>query len=139
MATEMNNNGRSLAGVVNEIKQEIKDFLQTRYDMLRAELDGKLKIWKIALPMLAVAAVLLLLAFLLLNLCVVAAIAVSFATPYGWCYAFLIVGFFWLIVGGVVAAFGAREIQSAPLTPDRTIRVLKQDQAWIATEARSQL
>lgn len=138
MATEMNHD-RTVASVVAEIKEEMREFLKTRYEMLRAELSGKLKVWKLGVPLLLAAAGLFLVAFLLLSVCVACAIAVSFDTPYGWAYGFLIMGFFWLLIGGILAAFGYREIATAPLAPTRTMRVLKQDQAWITTEARSQI
>ena len=48
-------NGRSIGGVVNELKDELKDFLQTRYQMLVSELREKTSALRIAAPLLVAA------------------------------------------------------------------------------------
>jgi hypothetical protein len=45
--------------------------------------------------------------------------------------------FLYAIIGGVVGWMGYREVSSEGLAPQRTLRVLKQDQIWIQNEARS--
>ena len=67
-----NGNGKTLAGVLNEVKYELKDFLDTRLQMLMSEMKQKLSVWKLALPMFLIAA---LIGFVLLSLALVAAIA----------------------------------------------------------------
>ena len=42
---------RSLGTLAAEVKEEIKDFVRTRVQMLRFELRDKARVWKIALPM----------------------------------------------------------------------------------------
>jgi hypothetical protein len=43
----------------------------------------------------------------------------------------------YLIIGGIVGWLGYKEITTEGLAPQRTLRVLRQDQAWIQNEARS--
>src|SRR5690349_23135291 len=74
----VNFNGRSFAGVVNEVKDELKEFLQTRIIMLKAELGEKMRTLKTALPMLITAAIFLGTAFLMLTLCLVGLVSVAF-------------------------------------------------------------
>jgi hypothetical protein len=38
-----------------------------------------------------------------------------------------------------MAAYGVRTIKKGGMAPERTLRVLKQDQVWLQTEARTQL
>ena len=78
----VNFNGRSFAGVVNEVKDELKEFLQTRIIMLKAELGEKMRTLKTALPMLITAAIFLGTAFLLLTLCLVGLVSVGRASPW---------------------------------------------------------
>ena len=59
-------------------------------------------------------------------------------SPYAWCYGALIVGLFYCCMAGGLALLGKREISQTSLTPDRTLRVLKEDQIWMQSEARSQ-
>lgn len=136
----VNFNGRSFAGVVNEVKDELKEFLQTRIAMLKSELGEKMRTFKAALPMLATAIVFLATAFLLLTLCLVALISVAFyGDPFRWFFSFLIVGVLYSIIGGMTAVFGLKELRAQGLMPKKTIKVLKEDQIWLQHEARTQV
>ncbi|HKW27328.1 MAG TPA: phage holin family protein [Terriglobales bacterium] len=136
----VNFNGRSFAGVVNEVKDELKEFLQTRIRMLKAELGEKMRTFKAALPMMATAIVFLATAFLLLTLCLVGLIAVAFyGDPFRWFFSFLIVGVLYSLIGGMTAVFGLKELRAQGIMPKKTIKVLKEDQIWLQHEARTQV
>lgn len=138
MINEVNN--RSIAAVVNEVKDELKEFVQTRLQMLRSELNEKMRSFKAAAPMLAAGVVFLLTAYLLLTICLVALVSVAFYdNPYRWSLSFLIVGAVWAIIGGMAAAFGIRTLGAQGLAPKKTLKVLKEDQIWLQSEARTQL
>lgn len=126
-------NGRSLAATVNELKLEVSDFLRTRYQMLQAEINDKLKAWKAGIPMLVVALLLALVAFLVLT----GAIVTALVPVVGVLWALVIVGGGYLVLAGIIGWIGYAEISANPLKPERTIRVLKEDQMWIQSEARS--
>lgn len=129
-----NANGRTLAGVVSELKEDVKEFLETRYQMLLNELRHKLATWRMAMPLFLVALALGVVGFLLLSVALVAAIAVLV----GWGWSFLIVGAVYLVVGGSVGFLAYREVKAVGVAPTRTLNVLKQDQVWLQSEARSQ-
>jgi hypothetical protein len=128
-------NGRTLAGVINEVKDELKDFLDTRLQMLVSEMKQKLSVWKLALPMFLVAALIGFVGFVLLSLALAAAIAYAI----GWGWALLAVGGFYCIMAGGIAFLAYSEIKAEGMAPERTIRVLKQDKMWLQNEARTQL
>ena len=133
-------NGRTLAGVVAEIKDELKEFLSTRIQMLKSELRDKISSLKVAAPLGIIALVLLGTAYLLFTLMLVALVAVAFeGSSYQWFLSFLIVGVLWSIVGGMCALFAWREFRQQGLAPKKTMKVLKEDQVWLQTEARTQL
>jgi len=136
----MQNGSKNLTDVVNEIKVEAKEFVSTRLQMFTMEMKEKLSAWKIGIPLLIGAAVCGLIAFIVLNYALIAFLAALFVpSPYNWCFAGLIVGFFYLIVAGALYWIGMREIKAETLAPARTLRVLKQDQIWLQNEARSQV
>ena len=136
----VNFNGRSFAGVVNEVKDELKEFLQTRIIMLKAELGEKMRTLKTALPMLITAAIFLGTAFLMLTLCLVGLVSVAFyGDPFRWFYSFIIVGVLYSIMGGMAAVFGLKELRAQGIMPRKTIKVLKEDQIWLQHEARTQV
>ena len=136
----VNFNGRSFAGVVNEVKDELKEFLQTRIAMLKSELGEKMRTIKAAVPMLATAIVFLVTAYLLFTLCLVALISVAFyGNPFRWFLSFIIVAVLYSIVGDMAAVFGLKELRAQGLMPKKTIKVLKEDQIWLQHEARTQV
>jgi hypothetical protein len=138
MLTETN--GRTLAGVAAELKDEFKEFATTRLAMLQSELKDKLGAWKAALPALVIGAVMLVTCWLLLTGAIVAAIVVAFGNnPFAPAIALAIVGVLYAIVGGLAVTFAVRGLRQQGVVPERTLRVLKDDQVWLANEARVQL
>ncbi len=133
-------NGRTLAGVVAELKDELKDFVQTRLAMLQSEMREKLAAIKAALPMIVIGLVLVATAWLLLTGAIVAAIYVAFlGNPFAAAIALAIMGAAYLFGGIIAVVFGWTHVSAKGLKPQRTMRVLKDDQLWISTEARVQL
>ncbi len=127
-------NGKTLVGVLNQVKEELKEFLDTRLQMLKSEMKQKLVMLRMVVPMLLLAAVLGAIGLLLLTIALVAAIA----TLIGWGWSFLVVGVFYLLVAGATAMLALREMKAEGVAPTRTLKVLKQDQIWLQNEARSQ-
>lgn len=131
----MNENGKTLAAVVSEAKDDLIAFLDTRYQMLMSEVNQKVSALKMSVPMLLIAALLGWAGFMLLSIALVAAIASSL----GWGWAFLIVGGVYLMTAGLFGFLAYRELSAVGVAPKRTINVLKQDKAWLTSEARTQL
>ncbi len=130
---------KSLPEIVNELKVELKDFVATRVAILRSEMRDKLSSLKEAVPALIIGLVLLWTAWLLFTGFLVTAIAFAFSTPWGWVWAFLIVAAGYLLLGGLLASGGVSKLKQTKLVPERTLRVLKQDEVWLQTEAKTQI
>jgi hypothetical protein len=135
--TNYANSEKSLTRVLQEIKDELRDFATTRYEMLVAEIKGKLKAWKTSLPMLAVAAVLGLGGFLTITFGLVALAANLIGTSYAWVWGALIVAVAYFILAGIFGLLGYSEIKAEGMKPSRTLEVLRQDQQWIKDETRT--
>ena len=134
------NNGRTVAAVLTDMKDELKDFVSTRLALFKAEVNEKLKTLKIAVPLAATGLALLLTAYLLLTLALVALVFAFLPdNAYRWCLAFVILGVLWAILGGVAAWFAKRELELRGLIPKKTIRVLKDDKIWIQSEVNNQV
>jgi uncharacterized membrane protein YqjE len=132
--------GPTLAEVISEIKDEIKDFVQTRTEMLKAEFRNKISAWKSGVVAAAVGLLFLATAYLLITLAVVGLLAVAFwGSPYAWFLSFLIVGVVWALIGGIAAFMAVREFRAEGLAPRKTIEVLREDKVWLQNEARSQV
>ena len=139
MNTEANN-GRSLAAIIAELKLELKEFVKTRVDLFKSEVQEKLKALKIAAPLAALGLLLLGTAYVLFTMAVVGLVAAFFSqNPYRWLFAFLAVAILWSLFGGVAAYFAKREFEMKRLLPRKTIEVLKDDTIWIRAEAKNQI
>ena len=140
MNNERGNNGsaKSLAVVLHEIKDDLKEFLQTRYDLLRSELSEKLAVWKTSLPMVVGALMLAWSGFLALTFTFIALLRPLFDNEYAWAIAAGIVAAVYFLVAGVIAWLAYRELTYTGVAPTRTMQVLKQDQVWLQNEARQQ-
>jgi uncharacterized RDD family membrane protein YckC len=133
-------NNRSIGQVVSELKNDARDFVSTRLQMLMQEMNDKVKVWKVAIPMLVVAGLLAGIALFVLTFAIVAFLAAVFQpNPYAWCYGAVIVTAFYIIAAFGLFYLGKRELTQTGIAPTRTMRVLKQDQIWIQNEARSKV
>ena len=133
------NQEKSIAMVMGELKVEIRDFVQTRLDILKQEMKTKASLLKLAAPMFAIALVLAAVGFLCFTGFLVTLIASAFSGTAGWMWAFLIVGGAYFIIAGLCALFAWGELKQGGLAPKHTIQVLKQDQVWLRNEARTQV
>lgn len=132
------NHTRSLAAIIAEIREELKDFLSTRLQILKSELHETMSAARTAVPFLVVSLMLLGTAFLLLTAAVVTIVASAFAgNPYAWFFSFVIVGVLWIAMGGIAGFLAYNEFRAKGMFPKRTVEVLKADKVWLESEART--
>ena len=129
---------KSVGEVLHDIKDELKEFALTRYQMLQTEITEKLTSWKMAAPMLGVAIVLVLGGFLTLTFLLIAVIAEAVGGEWAWTIGAASVTVVYLLGAGICGWLGYREVKDTGVVPEKTMRVLKQDQQWIQREATSQ-
>lgn len=129
------NNGRSLAAVLADVKEELKEFVATRLTLLKSELREKAQTVRVAVPLALAAALLLGLALVLFTMTLVALVfALLPDSAFRWCLAFLCIAVLWAIAGAIIAVRAKRELQTRGLVPRKTIEVLKGDKLWIQSE-----
>jgi len=136
------NNGkhheRSLGEVLSEIRSEVIEFIDTRLQMLRTEMQEAAKTIKRAAPSMVAGLVLLATAYILLTLALVALVAVAFwNNPYHWFFGFVIVGVVWAIAGSLAMVMAVRSLKLHGLAPRKTLEVLKADKVWLQYEVGS--
>ncbi len=139
MHSSETNEAKSLGTIVAEMKYELKEFAETRLDMLKTELKEKAAQWKIAGPLAGIGVVLVSTAYLLFTLAAVALVAVLIDNTFRWVLALIAVGVLWAIVGAMSLYAAKRRIQANRLVPEKTIQVLKADKVWLQEEARHQV
>jgi VIT1/CCC1 family predicted Fe2+/Mn2+ transporter len=136
----INGHAKTVPEAIAELKDELKDFISTRVEMLRSEMNEKLRAIKLAAPALLVGVLLLLTAWLVFTGFLVTIIAQAFApSPWAYTLSFVLVAVLYAIVGGGAAYSGWRALRETSIKPERTMRVLEQDRIWMQTEAKTQL
>jgi uncharacterized membrane protein YqjE len=129
---------KSIATILSETKDELKQFVTTRVDILKAEMNEKIARMKAVIPLAVVAALFLVTAWMVFTFALIAWVHGLFgAGLYAWLWASLIVGAVYLLIGGIAGCLAYSEIIATKLTPTRTLKVLQQDQVWIQNEART--
>lgn len=135
----MTESTKTLPELITEVKDELKDFVATRLAMLRAEIRDKMRSFKLAAPGMIAGLVLVATGWLVLTGFLVCTIANAFQSP-AWRYpiALAIVGGLYCIFGSIAITFAWQQIKETRVTPEHTIRVLKEDQIWLRTEVKTQ-
>lgn len=129
---------KSLAAILSETKEELLQFVTTRVNILKAEIDEKVRRWKSVIPIFVIAVALLLAGWMAFTFALIALLHGLFLPSiYAWLWASLIVAGVYLVSGIAAGWFAYSEIKTTGLTPSRTLTVLKQDQVWIQNEART--
>ncbi len=133
-------NGRTIAAILADTRDELKQFIETRIALLRTELREKFAKIKRAAPLAAAAVLLLGTAYMLFTLALVGLVlALLPANPFRWCLAFLAVAVLWSILGIIAVSLAKRRLALKELMPNRTIGVLKSDGVWIQSEVKNQI
>jgi hypothetical protein len=132
--------GRTVAAMLADMREELRDFVETRFAMLKTELREKLKMLKIAAPLAVIGILLLGTAYCLFTGALVG-LVVGFLhdNPYRWCFAFLAIAVLWSLLGGIAVYFAMREFELKGLMPNKTLGVLKGDKIWIQSEVKNQI
>ena len=129
---------KSLATLLAETRDELKEFVITRVGILKAEIEEKVRTWKYVIPIMLIAVALLWAGFMTMTFALIALIHGMFMpSPFAWLWGALIVGGFYLVLAIGVGWFAYSEISQAGIAPTRTLKVLKQDQVWLQNEART--
>lgn len=129
---------KSIATILAETKDELKQFVTTRVNILKAEMDEKISRIKSVIPLAVVAALFLVSGWMVFTFALIALLHALFMPGiYAWLWASLIVTVVYLLVGGIAGWLAYSEIKATSLTPTRTLKVLQQDQVWIQNEART--
>lgn len=135
-----NNRERTIAEILNDFKVEAKDFVNTRVQMLRTEMNEKVSAVKSSIPALGAAALFGVTAWFLITAALVALIAMAFpGRPYQYALSLLIVGVIYALIAAIAGMYGMKTLKSSGMSPERTLRVLQQDKSWLQTEAKSQV
>ncbi|HEX3541129.1 MAG TPA: phage holin family protein [Acidimicrobiales bacterium] len=122
------------AELVGDLGRELTTLIHQEMELARVELAEKGKRAGLGAGMFGAAAVLALFGIGCLTACVVGALAQVMSL---WLAA-LIVAIAYLVVAGILALTGKREVEEAtPPVPEQAVESTKEDVEWLKTQARS--
>ncbi len=123
---------RSLSTLLSDLASETVELLRQELALFKAELQEKLSKAGIGAAALAAAALIAFSGWLFLLLAAV--FALDLVLPI-WAAA-LIVGVLVVAIAGALALYGKSRLRADALMPERTMRSLREDQAWIKERFR---
>jgi hypothetical protein len=123
---------RSLSTLLSDLASETVELLRQELALFKAELQEKLSKAGIGAAALAAAALIAFSGWLFLLLAAV--FALDLVLPL-WAAA-LIVGVLVVAIAGALALYGKSRLRADALRPERTMRSLREDQAWIKERFR---
>jgi hypothetical protein len=125
---------KSTTELTAQLAHQLADLVHDEFALAREEMTRKGKRAGATAGMFGAAGLFALAAFVCLSGCAVAAIALALPV---WAAA-LIVGGFYLVLAGIVALTGRKELERAgPPVPSESIEHAKEDAEWIKSEATS--
>lgn len=122
--------GPSFQSEFHELGRDLKDFLETRYEILRTELNSALARLRTSAMLIGAATLIAVPALMLLGICVSLAIAFGLgAIPRqaGLIGGFLVTGACGLVIAIITGAIGVARLKDARLAPRHTLHVLRRD------------
>jgi len=123
---------RSIATLLSDVAGESVELLRQELGLFKAEMQEKLSRAGISAALLGAGALVAYSGWLFLLLAAVYALALVLPP---WAAA-LIVGVLVLAIGGVLALVGKNRMRADALAPERTMRSLSEDRAWIKERFR---
>jgi uncharacterized membrane protein YqjE len=132
-AAYVNEEPPTLTAILAALRDDLKAFFQTRFQMLAAELRQKVAAWKMGALALSIAFVFAFVGFLLLTGALVSIAILVFGVS----LALLIVGVFYLILAAGAAWAGYTQLKRQGVPPERTLQMLKEDQTWLQNQTKS--
>lgn len=134
---DIHHHERSVVEVIHDIRDEAKEFVGTRLEMLRNEMRENVASMKASLPLLIGAAVFAAGLFGALTFTLVAVVANLVGGDWRWVIGGAAVIVLYAIIGGILGWLGMAELKKHSIVPERTLRVLKQDQQFLKNEVRA--
>ena len=135
----INGNHKPVQEVITDLKEELKEFLNTRFAMLRAEMTEKANNIRMVAPVLLLGVGLLLTAWVTFTGLAIVLIAHLVPGPWAYVISFAIVTFAYGAIGAASAMYAWGKLKHTGVKPERTMRVLEQDRVWLQAEAKTQV
>jgi len=129
----------SLPALVGRLGDDVMQLFDTKLSLLKVEIKEEANTYARGAITMAVAGVVAAVGFVLINVAVAFGVSTLFADanlsqPAKYAVGFVITGFFYLVVGGIVILAIKNRLAKQDLVPNRTVEELRKDKQWLKNE-----
>ena len=129
----------TLPSLVGRLGDDVMQLFDTKLDLLKVEIKEEAKAYARGGTVLAVGVIIAVVGFALLNMAVAFAVSTLFVNsnltePAKYALGFVITGFFYVLLGGIVVAVIKNHLAKQDLVPNRTVQEFRKDKQWLKNE-----
>lgn len=128
-----------LPSLVTRLGDDVMQLFDTKISLLKVEIKEEANAFARAGTMIAVGGVIAAIGFALVNVAIAFGVSLLFANvnlsqPTKYALGFVITGFFYLVIGGLVVTTMKNRLSKVDVVPNRTVEELRKDKQWLKNE-----
>ncbi len=128
-----------LPSLVTRLGDDVMQLFDTKISLLKVEIKEEANAFARAGTMIAVGGVIAAIGFALVNVAIAFGVSILFANvnltqPAKYALGFVITGFFYLVIGGLVVTTMKNRLSKVDVVPNRTVEELRKDKQWLKNE-----
>ncbi|MGH9906345.1 MAG: phage holin family protein [Pyrinomonadaceae bacterium] len=129
----------SLPSLVSRLGEDVMQLFDAKLNLLKVEVKEDINAYVRATVAMGVAGAIAIIGFALLNVAVAFGVSSLFAesnfsNAAKYALGFVITGFFYLVIGGIIIAAVKYRLAGQDLVPNRTVEELRKDKQWLKNE-----
>ncbi|MGH9880101.1 MAG: phage holin family protein [Pyrinomonadaceae bacterium] len=131
--------GESLPSLFSRLGDDVMQLFDTKMSLLKVEIKEEANAFAKASMVIALGAIVAAIGFALVNVAVALGVSTLFANldlsqPARYALGFVLTGFFYLVVGGLVISVMKNRLAKVEVVPNRTVEELRKDRQWLKNE-----
>jgi uncharacterized membrane protein YqjE len=131
--------GEGLTQLFSRLGDDVMQLVNNQLTLLKVELRDDARAFATSAALIGMGAAIALVGFALVNVAVAFGVSTLFAgsnlsEPAQFALGFVITGFFYVIVGGVIVAAMKSRLSKIDMVPERTVEELRKDKQWLKNE-----
>ena len=133
------NDNESIPNLLSRLGDDVMQLVNSQFALFKVEVKEEATAYARAAAMIGVGAVVATIGFALLNVAIAFAVSTLFAQanfsqPASYALGFVVTGFFYLLVGGIVILAMKNRLAKQELVPPMTVQELRKDKQWLKSE-----
>lgn len=129
----------SLPNLLSRLGDDVMQLINSQLALFKVEIKEEASAYARGAALIGLGAVIATIGFALLNVAIAFAVSTLFAQanfsqPASYALGFVVTGFFYLLVGGIVVLAMKNRLAKQELVPPMTVQELRKDKQWLKSE-----